>query len=357
MCRRREILDVAIRGCLAVALYLAFPPFSDIHRLWERANGLNPSWPAGSFEYPPLAALYFEPLASLPSSRWAVAVSGLVMVLAAIAITWVLLSISKTSPVDVDTRMWVASPALLLFLPINWDVLVVLISLLGVVSLYQSREALSGVCSGLGTALKIFPGALVLPVLPLIDGWRRRTWFLAAGFLVLGLSYVGYIWLEPDRWRFHLEFASARTDIESTIWGILDFIVRAFDVELSIGAVNLLSTVSVGSALVFLTVWVARTKPTFAEVAVLALTALLVLNKIFKPQYVLWVLPFYAWLSVSRWKARVVEAAAIMAFVVVYFDVPSWINLIETGIRVTFLVGLAVDVIRARAARSSTPIS
>jgi len=347
--------ETGFRGGLAVLLYLAFPAFSDVHRLWERDAGLNLGWPTGAFEYPPLSALYFEPLTLLPSSRWAVAVNGLVMALAAVAVTWALARVAETLHNDVNIRMWVASPALLLFLPINWDVLVVLIALLGVIALYRSRTVVSGALHGAGTVFKIFPGAVVLPVLPLIDGWRKRAMFLASGFVVVAFAYLGYMWLDPDGWRFHLDFASTRVDIESTIWGVFDSVAGFFGGELPIDVINVISTAAIVLALLVLTIWVARVRPSYAEVAVLAITALLVLNKTFKPQYVFWVLPLYAWLALSRAKVRVVEIAAIVAFVVVYFEVPKWINPIETAVRVTFLVLLASDVIRARARRSATP--
>ncbi len=350
---RRQLTDTAFRGGLAVALYIVFPAFSDVHRLWERAAGLNRSWPQGAFEYPPISALYFQPLSLLPSSRWAVAINGLLMVAAAIGVTWLLIRMAGSTFDGVDVRMWVASPALLLLLPINWDVLVVLVSVLGVVALYKSRTAVSGLWHGVGTALKVFPGAVVLPALPLVEGWRRRVVFLASGFTVLALSYIGYMAIDPGGWRFHLDFASTRTDTESTIWGLLDGLLRLLGDGLSIGAINIMSTVSIVVALLLLTVWVAKARPTVAEVAVLALTVLLILNKTFKPQYVLWVLPFYAWLGVNKLKVRSVETAAIVAFVVVYFDVPRWINPVETVIRVTLLIVLAAAIIKSRAGQST----
>jgi hypothetical protein len=339
---RSHMVETAIRGLLAVSLYVVFPPFSDVHRLWERAAGLNDSWPVGSFEYPPISALYFEPLAASPSSRWAVAVNGLIMVLAALAVTWTLLRVSRWADGDrADVRLWVASPAVLLFLPINWDVLVTMIALAGIVALYQSREALSGSLQGLGTAFKIFPGALVVPLLPLIEGWRRRCAFLIWGFVVLVGSYLAYAAIDPDGWRFHLDFASSRADIESTIWGVFP----ALGLGTSLNGINVASTVSIALALLLLTVWVARARPGFADVAVLALTVML-----------LWILPFYAWIRASHLRVRLVEAAAIVAFVVVYFDVPKWINTVETVFRSAILVWLAWDVMRRNPVAASPSV-
>lgn len=109
-----------------MALFAAFPAFSDIYRLWRRQAGVVPGELAPeAFEYPPIAAVIFEPLTWLPSARWAVLVNGLVMVVAAIAVTRLIRRHTEpgTSP---DTHLWVASPALLFLLPMNWDVAVAL---------------------------------------------------------------------------------------------------------------------------------------------------------------------------------------------------------------------------------------
>lgn len=356
--RRSQLIDTAFRGGLAVALYLVFPAFSDIFRLWEREAGLTPGWLPGPFEYPPVAALYFEPFLALPSGRWALAVNGIVMVLAAVAVTWLLSTRSESSNTeDVDVTMWTASPALLLFLPINWDVLVVLISVLGVVGLYQRRSVLSGVWHGVGTAFKLFPGAVVLPAVALLDGWRKRLVFLFSGFVVLAVSYAAYAAIDPAGWRFHLEFASLRTDFNSTIWGVLDRVMGVFGIDLSIGAVNVMSTVSVVAALIVVTIWAARARPTFAQVAAVALIALLVFNKVFKPQYVLWVLPFLAWSRVSRSKVRLTEATAIVQFAVIYFALPTVIFPMEAAARVAVLGLLARDVVKSASAEPATRTS
>lgn len=345
---RRSLIDTAFRGGLAVALYAAFPAFSDIYRLWERDAGLNSEWTQIPFEYPPISALYFEPFTYLPSSTWAVVVNGLIMATAAVAVTWVLIRAAKSSAqVDVDIQLWVASPALLLFLPINWDVLVVLVAILGVVALNQSRPAGAGVWHGIGTAFKIFPGAVVLPVLPVVEGWRRRIMFLATGLAALGASYLAYWSIEPEDWRFHLDFASLRTDIDSTVWGVLERLLEVFGMGLSIDVVNLVSTLSMVVALSAVTLWAAKVKPTVAELAAVAIITLLIFNKVFKPQYVLWVIPFIAWVRADRIKMRVVEAMTIVQFAVAYFALPTLIHPFHTIVRVSALAWMAADIVRA----------
>lgn len=331
-----------------MGLYAIFPAFSDIHRLWERQAGLVPGWPSGVFEYPPIGALYFAPFGLLPSSRWAVVVNGLVMLATAVVITAILMRLAHDFyGRDVDVRMWVSSPALLLLLPINWDVVVSLMLLWGIVLVNRSRLVASGTWLGAGTAFKIFPGSVVLPVLPLIHGWRRRVAFLASGVALLGGSYLAYAAVDPDGWGFHLEFAALRTDTQSTVWGIIERGFEMFGSSLSMDAINLTSTLTLIVAIFVVTVWVARTKPSFAEAATVAIMVLLALNKVFKPQYVLWVIPFLAWIRASRVKVRILEMTAIMQFAVIYFALPELFYVAETSARLVILALLCIDIIKS----------
>lgn len=346
---KRYMLDTAFIGALSVGLYAVFPPFSDIYRVWRREAGLGiySGLRPGEFEYPPLAALYFEPLAGLPSSRWAVIVNGIVMVVAALGVTRLLLkAVTLPNGERVDLRMWAMSPALLFFLPINWDVAAVWMALAAVVALQSQRHMASGSLLAAGTSLKVFPGALVLPLVPLIQGWSHRLRFLGSASLVLAVSYVAYIIARPDTWRIHLDFAASRDDFESTLWGVLDWVGGAFGVSLSLDLVNWLSTLAVLAALVMLTHWVWIRRPAFAQAAALALIALLLFNKVFKPQYVLWVLPFLAWNGSDRSTVRLVEFTAIAHIAVTYFPLPSVIVQIAAAIRIVALSVIGAAIVR-----------
>lgn len=340
-----------------MGLFLAFPAFSDVYRLWERSAG-NPRFAASAFEYPPLSALYFWPITLLPSSRWAVFVNGVIMVASAVAVTWLLARWATVhGERSVDIRIWAASPALMILLAVNWDVLVVLLAVLGVVALYDREEWKSGTLLGLGTAFKIFPGVIVFPVLPLIAGWTRRMLYLLAGAVALGLSYALYAWLKPGEWLFHLEFASQRTDFDLTIWDLLDRALGWWGVDLSVELVNTMSTVALLAAVALTAVWAAVRRPDYVRVAVVALIALLVLNKVFKPQYVLWLIPFLAWVGAGRWKVRALEAVVILQFAVIYFPLPPSILPLSTIASVTAFCVLAYEVVSFKAKDVPTPLA
>ncbi|HZD23034.1 MAG TPA: hypothetical protein VE569_06480, partial [Acidimicrobiia bacterium] len=99
-------------------------------------------------------------------------------------------------------------------------------------------------------------------------------------------------------------------------------------------------------SLVALTVWAWRERPEFAEVAVLALIAFVLFNKVFKPQYVLWLLPLFAWNGVKRSTVRLVEGTAIVHMAVTYFSLRTPLVGLMTAIRVGALVVIAGGIFR-----------
>lgn len=78
----------------------------------------------------------------------------------------------------------------------------------------------------------------------------------------------------------------------------------------------------------------------------------LAFNKVFKPQYVLWVIPFLAWIRASRVKVRILETTAIVQFAVIYFALPEIIYVAETGVRLVILFLLCIEIIRSGFAAS-----
>ena len=71
----------------------------------------------------------------------------------------------------------------------------------------------------------------------------------------------------------------------------------------------------------------------------------LVGNKVFKPQYVLWLIPFLAWAGVSRQPVRLVEATAMGHFAVVYLLGPTWVLTVLAGVRVVGFGLIAAELV------------
>jgi hypothetical protein len=148
----------------------------------------------------------------------------------------------------------------------------------------------------------------------------------------------------PATWRIHLDFAQQREDYEATIWGLVDSVAHWFGGELGLSTVNVLSTVALIGGIALVTVWAWRSRPEPLRVVVLSIIVLLLANKVFKPQYVLWVLPFLAWYGSRRWQVRVLEVAAIVQISVTYFSLPRALVGLATGARILMLCLLGVAV-------------
>jgi uncharacterized membrane protein len=343
--RRTQLLETAFIGLLSVGLYAAFPAFSDIYRLWRRQAGVVPGELAPeAFEYPPLAAVFWEPLSMLPSARTAVVVNGLLMVGAAVAVTW-LLQRSNDGPRPPLPRLWVASPALLFFLPINWDVAAALMVMAGLALLASQKAASAGAMFGGGMALKIFPGSLFLPLLPLIEGRKPRLRFLGSGFVVVAAAYATYVVARPDIWRIHLDLAASRSDYQTTVWALLDWALDHLGIPLTVSSINLMSLLITSLGLMVLTLWVYRRRPTFGEAATLAIIVFILFNKVFKPQYVLWVVPLLALIGAKRTTTRTLEFAAITEFATIYFTLPLLLAPVAAAVRIGALVVLSREIV------------
>ena len=88
-----------------------------------------------------------------------------VVVLGAIAIASVaaMLALRRRRPWDV--AMFAASPALFVTATVNWDLLAVGFAVFGMLAWARKKPVLAGVLLGLGTAAKLWPGFLFIPLL------------------------------------------------------------------------------------------------------------------------------------------------------------------------------------------------
>ncbi|MGB7860212.1 MAG: glycosyltransferase 87 family protein [Acidimicrobiia bacterium] len=333
---RGLLLDTGFRAVLGVGLYAIAPYLSDVHRLWRRDAGLVPGgFGPGQFEYPPLSALYWGPISALPNSVTAVIVNGVVMVAVAVLITYLLLIWGGP---ERNVRIWARSLVLLFFLPIGWDGLVALMILIAVHQMVLNREYSAGVWAGAGAALKVVPGVLFLPVLPLLRDWASRLRFVVSGTVVVAISYVLYALARPESWLLHIDFASVRDDTGNTLVGWLG-------IGLSPEQMGYASTALLGCSLVALTYWAWRSHPPIADVALLAVAAFLLANKVHKPQYVLWLIPLLALVGCSSRWVRIMEVAAVAELATIYIEMPDYLSVVAGAVRVVAIVVLVVLVI------------
>ena len=249
-----------------------------------------------------------------------------------------------------------AAPTLLLFGLMNWDLVGIVFMVLAIDAFLRDRDVLSGVWLGLAVAAKFFPVLLLVPFG--LDRWRagrrqdatRLVAGAGAAWLVVNLPFA---LLAFDRWSFFFRFNARRPpDIDTAWYAICQ---RGFhDVPcMPTGLVNTASLVLFVAATAL--VWRAKAsrdpefRPWTMGFAILALFFLT--NKVYSPQYDLWLLPWFALVLPNPVLFAAFAIAEVPVFLIRYQDVlaPPGVGFqVAVLIRDLVLVACVVAYVRGR---------
>lgn len=195
--------------------------------------------------------------------------------------------------------LFAAAPTLVVYAFMNWDAAPVL-ALVGAIALHRrGRDGWAGLVAGLGTAAKLFP-AVVVPLVVLALLRRRRpraAAFHAAVFLATLLAVnLPVALLAPDRWSEFFTLNATRPADWDSLWFLAEQLRGgAFD----LGGLNLASAAAILGGGVILVVAGTRRRPPerWWELALPLLAWFLLANKVYSPQFSLWLLPLLVWLA------------------------------------------------------------
>jgi uncharacterized membrane protein len=271
-----------------------------------------------------------------------------------------------------DAMLVAASPVLLLTATINWDLLAVALTSLAILAWTRDRHALAGLMIGLGAAAKLYPVLLLGPMLVLALRAADRRRALGDYLVTLGTAVAAwvavnlpvYLWA-PDGWRLFFTFNSERGAELGSPWYALELLVPGL-------LPDRIEPVLLTSAVVLLTVIVvlgfaAPEPPRLAQLTFLAVAAFLLVNKVWSPQYALWLLPLAA-LARPRWRDLLIwQAAEVLYFVAVWWHLATLYDssapligsrgyAAATVIRIAGLAWLAGVVVRDIMQPSSDPV-
>ncbi|MEU6968044.1 glycosyltransferase 87 family protein [Kitasatospora aureofaciens] len=200
-----------------------------------------------------------------------------------------------------DAMLFALSPIVLLNGTVNWDLLAVALAAVAMAWWAHSRPGWAGVFIGLATAAKLYPLLLLGPLLVLC--WRAGKWreFRAVlggavgAWLVVNLPIMLANW---QGWSTFYVFSEHRGEDYGSFWLILmqNRGVGLADLDLYIGVLMVLGCAA--------TAWLglsAPRRPRFAQLAFLVVALFVLVNKVYSPQYALWLLPLAA-LARPRWR-------------------------------------------------------
>lgn len=201
-----------------------------------------------------------------------------------------------------DAALVAISPLVVVHAFTNFDPLATAFAGTGLLAWARRRPVLAGVLLGLGGATKLYPLMLLGPLLVLcVRAGRVRDWWRAAGaaaaaWLVVNLPIALAF---PAGWREFFRLNSERGADPDSLYNVVSSFTgwAGFDGVLAPGeSPTILNTVSL---LLFVAVclgigWIALTaprRPRVAQLCFLLVAGFLLTNKVWSPQYSLWLVP------------------------------------------------------------------
>ncbi|MER5883875.1 glycosyltransferase 87 family protein [Streptomyces sp. NPDC001941] len=220
-----------------------------------------------------------------------------------------------------DGLLVALAPALALTATINWDLLAVALTAAAMLMWSRGRALAFGILLGLATAAKLYPALLLGPLLVIC--WRAWKW-REFGLALLGSAgswlvvNVPVMLLAPEGWKKFYTFSQERDVDFGSLWLI---ITQRTGERLEPEAVNTYAIVLM--LLACAGIWalgvMAPRRPRFAQLAFLVVAAFVLTNKVYSPQYVLWLIPL-AVLARPRWRDFLVwQACEVMYFLGIWF--------------------------------------
>lgn len=366
------------------------------HKLNEQLFPYLNSWQGSDgavryMEYPVLSGLFqwmnsviahfiyglFSPfgMKDVPEGAVYFAVNCIVLGAAWMAAVAIMVRLTGNRPWD--TLLMAASPLVIVHAFTNFDLLSVLPAVAALALWAHRRPALAGIMIGLGISAKLWPafigGAIILLCL------RNRAWgplvrMLSGMFITLAIVNLPIYLMAPKGWSEFFRLNSQRGWEGSTIYAVIAHITgdRSWDGNSPSAAVNGVETFNMITfalmavlliALAWLVIFKAPQTPRLGQVAFLALLAFMITNKVWSPQYSIWLVPLLVlalpkWRLVFGWAAleTVYWYVRMWQFLPVGKQAPEWLADSMTVIRLGLLVFMAVLVVRQMLGKDPDPV-
>jgi uncharacterized membrane protein len=222
------------------------------------------------------------------------------------------------------SRRWTAllvalSPALILAAFINWDMIAMALTAVAMAAWAGRRGVLAGVLFGLAIATKFYPLVLLaaLFLLCLRAGRLRAFWVTTAAAAVTWLAVnVPVAIASLPGWSQFYRLNSTRGADWGSIWYFLEVRLGS----MGLGVLNLISLLLfvVAFALIAVLVLAAPRRPRVPQAFFLVLAAFLLVNKVWSPQYVIWLVPLVVLARPRLWSYLVWQVAEVGYFFAIW---------------------------------------
>ena len=189
-----------------------------------------------------------------------------------------------------DALYIAASPVIMLSGLVNWDMFAVALTSLGLLMWAKSRPWAAGAVIGLAAATKFYPLAIVGVLLILcVRAGAMKAWgrFMAGVFLAWLVVNLPLMVTNHDAWAYFWAFNESRGPDLGSLWYVLTLMGAQIA---NVSVLEMVALVFSSGVIIALTLSAPR-RPRVGQVALLVMVAFLAFNKVYSPQYVLWLLP------------------------------------------------------------------
>ncbi|CAN5296209.1 glycosyltransferase 87 family protein [soil metagenome] len=310
--------------------------YSDSIPLWG-IHGLDAGsvpYAEAAVEYPALTGAFMYTVASVAGSYDAAAAgSGLLPQLPPVqtyyVVTVLLLSVSMlvvtwSTALLARRRIWDAamvalSPLVFVHAFTNWDLFAMALAGAGLLAWSRRHPALAGVLLGLAAGAKLYPLFFLGPLFLLcLRAGRLRPWAVTAAATVGAWAAVNLplALLYRDNWSLFFSLNTTRPADPDTVWNIVIQVVGGGilgsgppEGQAPVG-LNVLTFLAFLAACVLIAVLAltAQRRPRLPQLLFLVVAGFLLTNKVWSPQFSLWLLPL-AVLARPEWRMLLIWQA------------------------------------------------
>jgi uncharacterized membrane protein len=249
----------------------------------------------------------------LPSAMTVVVyfdIGALLLGLAWLVCVWATTRTARRRPWD--GLLIAASPLVIVQAFTNFDAVAAAFAAGGILAWSRKKPVLAGVLLGLGAAAKLYPAFLLFPLLLLcLRTGKMREWTRCTGGAIVAWAVVNApiaILYHPG-WQEFFRLNDQRGADPDSLYNVVSYFTGwpGFDSNLPAHATPTLlnGVIFVLFALCCAGIaWIALSaprRPRLAQLGFLLIAAFLLTNKVWSPQYSLWLVPL-AVLAIPRWK-------------------------------------------------------
>ena len=314
------------------ACYSDMPHMYRLRGFADRATPYLDEGPWEQLEYPVLtgAIMGVTALATRATSTGTVDdeagrfydINAWLMVIAAAVAIWATVRTAGRRPWD--GVMAASAPVIMLSGTINWDLAAVAALALAMYAWSRRRPGFAGVLFGVATALKFYPLLVLGPLLVLcLRAGRLREYasMLVAAVITWLIGNVPVMVFGWDGWLRFYELSEERGADLGSVWRVLQYA----GLQLSAETINSLGLILMAGFCAAIAVLALRApqRPRFAALAFLVVAAFVLTNKVYSPQYAIWLVPL-AVLARPRWRDFLIWQAGEVVY---YFGV--WLFLLN----------------------------